>query len=150
MADSSRRRDRGRWLAPSITLLAVVAAVVVAAVWASAGGSGGTRVDLGGLPDMPAGTRHAYEAAPSHRALFAHLPCYCGCGLLKEPHASLERCFLERDGSFEAHASGCKICTDIALDAIAMEAQGLDHAAIRARVDEQYASAGPPTDTPLP
>jgi hypothetical protein len=131
-------------------LLAVVA-VAVAAVWTAAtGGSGGAGVDLSGLPDMPVDTRHAYEAAPSHRDLFAHLPCYCGCGLLKEPHASLERCFLARDGSFDAHASGCRICTDIALDALAMAAQGLDHAAIRTRVDEKYARAGPPTDTPLP
>ena len=121
------------------------------AVWTTvAGGSGGTSVDLSGLPKLPADTRQAYEAAPSHRDLFAHLPCYCGCALLKEPHASLERCFLVPDGSFEAHASGCRICTDIALDALAMEAQRLDHAAIRARVDDKYARAGPPTDTPLP
>ena len=148
-----RRRGRGllRWLAASVALLAVVAAVAVAAVWTTAaGGSGGTSVDLSGLPNMPADTRQAYEAAPSHRDLFAHLPCYCGCALLKEPHASLERCFLVPDGSFEAHASGCRICTDIAVDALAMEAQGVDHAAIRARVDEKYARAGPPTDTPLP
>jgi hypothetical protein len=151
MPDSRRRRRLLRWLAASVALLTVVAAVVVAAVWtAAAGGSGGSSVDLSRLPDMPADTRHAYEAAPSHRDLFAHLPCYCGCGLLKEPHASLERCFLLPDGSFEAHAAGCRICTDIALDAIAMRAQGLDHAVIRARVDEKYARAGPPTDTPPP
>ena len=151
MADNRRPRGLLRWLAASIALLAVVAAVVIAAVWTTAaGGSGETSVDLSGLPNMPGDTRQAYEAAPSHRDLFAHLPCYCGCGLLKEPHASLERCFLVPDGSFEAHASGCRICTDIALDALAMELQGLDHAAIRARVDEKYARAGPPTDTPLP
>jgi len=99
---------------------------------------------------MPADTRAAYEAAPSHRELFAHLPCYCGCGLLKEPHGSLDRCFLLPNGRVEAHASGCKICTDIATQALAMDAQGLDHATIRANVDAQFARAGPPTDTPLP
>jgi hypothetical protein len=151
MADDRQRRGRLRWLAGSTAFVAVVAAVAAAAVWtAVAGGSGGASVDLSGLPDMPADTRHAYEAAPSHRDLFAHLPCYCGCGLLKEPHASLDRCFLAPDGSIEAHASGCRICTDIALDAIAMQAQGLDHGAIRARIDEKFARAGPPTDTPLP
>lgn len=151
VAESRRRRSLLRWLAASIALLAVVAAVAVAVVWTTAPGrSGRTSVDLSGVPGMPADTRQAYEAAPSHRDLFAHLPCYCGCGLLKEPHASLERCFLLPDGSFEAHASGCGICTDIALDALAMEAQGLEHADIRTRVDEKYARAGPPTDTPLP
>jgi hypothetical protein len=150
MADS-RRRGVLRWLAASVALLALVAAVIVAGAWMTASHrSGATDVNLSGLPDMPADTRVAYEAAPSHRDLFAHLPCYCGCGLLKEPHASLERCFLAPDGSLEAHASGCRICTDIALDALAMQAQGLDHTAVRARIDEEFARAGPPTDTPLP
>jgi len=151
MTETSRRRGVIRWLAASMALLAVVGAVATAAVWtATAGGSGGTNVDLSGMPDMPADTRHAYEAAPSHRDLFAHLPCYCGCTLLKEPHASLDRCFLLPGGSFEAHASGCRICTDIAIDALAMEAEGLSHTAIRALIDVKYARAGPPTDTPLP
>lgn len=151
MEESRRPRDLVRWLGAGVALLAILTAVAVAMIWTTAAGrSGGTSVDLSGLPGMPADTRQAYEAAPSHRDLFAHLPCYCGCGLLKEPHVSLERCFLLPDGSFEAHASGCRICTDIALDALAMVAQSLDHAAIRARIDEKYARAGPPTDTPPP
>ena len=150
VVDNSRR-GRLTWIGASIALLSAMTAAAVAVVLTSAaGGTGRTSLDLSGLPDMPAETRAAYEAAPSHRDLFAHLPCYCGCGLLKEPHASLDRCFLLPDGSAEAHASGCKICTDIALDAVAMETQRLDHAAIRARIDETYARAGPPTDTPLP
>jgi len=154
MADSKQRRHVPRWLLASVAVLALAAAVATAAVWTVRGTShdagADAAVDLSGLPDMPFDTRHAYQAAPSHRDLFAHLPCYCGCALLKEPHASLERCFLLPDGSLEAHASGCRICTDIAVDALAMEAKGLDHAAIRARVDETYARAGPPTDTPRP
>ena len=147
------RRSLVTWLAAGVALIAAVAVAGVAAAWTS--GDGGTSatsasIDLSGLGSMPADTRAAYEAAPSHRDLFAHVPCYCGCGLLKEPHASLDRCFLLPDGSVEAHASGCKICTDIATQALVMAAQGLDHATIRARVDAQFARVGPPTDTPLP
>lgn len=141
------------WIAGGVALIAAMATAGVATAWISSDDgspSAHASIDLSHLGDMPADTRAAYEAAPSHRELFAHLPCYCGCGLLKEPHGSLDRCFLLPDGKVEAHASGCKICTDIATQALAMEAQGLDHATIRARVDEQFARAGPPTDTPLP
>jgi len=141
------------WLVAGVALVAAVAVAGIAAAWTS-GDDGGAittaSIDLSGLGSMPPDTRAAYEAAPSHRDLFEHLPCYCGCGLLKEPHASLDRCFLLPDGSVEAHASGCRICTDIATQALVMEAQGLDHATIRARVDQQFARAGPPTDTPRP
>ena len=151
MADSKRTRGRLHSLAAGGALVLVVAVVAAAAAWTTViRRSGATGMDLSGLPAMPDDTRHAYEAAPSHHDLFAHLPCYCGCALLKKPHASLEHCFLAPDGSFEAHASGCRICTDIAIEALAMEGEGLDHAAIRAGIDAKYARAGPPTDTPLP
>jgi hypothetical protein len=91
-----------------------------------------------------------YEAAREHRDLFAHLPCYCGCSLLKPPHASLERCFLRPDGSAEPHATGCRICGDIARDALAMGREGRTHTEIRTRIDATYADTGPPTDTPRP
>jgi hypothetical protein len=141
------------WIIGAVALVAAMAAAGVATALIAAPDHGTVAhasIDLDGLPDMSADTRTAYEGAPSHRELFGHLPCYCGCALLKEPHASLDRCFLLPDGKAEAHASGCQICTDIAIEALAMEAQGLDHAAIRARIDEQFARAGPPTDTPLP
>ena len=149
----SNLRGTLTWIIGGIALVAAMAAAGVATAWiapADEGPSAHASIDLSHLGDMPADTRTAYEAAPSHRDLFAHLPCYCGCGLLREPHASLDRCFLLPDGTVEAHASGCQICTDIAIEALAMEAQGLDHPTIRARVDEQFARAGPPTDTPLP
>jgi hypothetical protein len=151
VVDSNRRRGLMTWLVASVTVVVAVAAAGVAVTVAS-GGGGSSRMtmDLSGMPGMAADTRAAYEAAPSHRDLFQHLPCYCGCGLLKEPHASLDRCFLLPDGSAEAHASGCRICTDIATDALAMAAQGLHHATIRARIDAKFTGAGPPTDTPLP
>jgi Protein of unknown function with PCYCGC motif len=148
------RRGAPRWLLVTVTPFALVALVGILAVLTARGGpqDGATDagIDLSGLPDMPSDTRHAYQAAPSHRALFAHLPCYCGCALLEKPHASLEQCFLLTDGRPEAHASGCRICTDIAIDALAMEARNLDHSAIRARIDEKFARAGPPTNTALP
>ena len=141
------------WLIGGVALIAAMAAAGIAAAWIpsdDANPTASASIDLSGLGAMPADTRAAYEAAPSHRDLFSHLPCYCGCGLLKEPHGSLDRCFLLPDGNVEAHASGCKICTDIATQALVMEAQGLDHATIRAQIDQQFARVGPPTDTPLP
>ena len=150
--DSSSRGTL-TWVFGGIALIAAMAVAGVATARISGGGGksiASASIDLSGLGSMPPDTRAAYEAAPSHRELFAHLPCFCGCGLMKEPHGSLDRCFLLPDGKVEAHASGCKICTDIATQALVMEAQGLDHATIRARVDQQFARAGPPTDTPLP
>lgn len=104
-------------------------------------------VPLGDIPDE---TAQVYVDAAAHRDLFAHLPCYCGCSLLKPSHASLERCFIRPDGSAEPHATGCRICADIARDALAMDREGRAHAEIRARIDATYADAGTPTDTALP
>jgi hypothetical protein len=148
-----KRSSRWVGVAAGLALIAAMAVAGVATALLSSNHSDSTAhasIDLSGLGDLPADTRAAYEAAPSHRDLFAHLPCYCGCGLLKEPHGSLDRCFLLPDGRVEAHASGCRICVDIATQALVLESQGLDHASIRARIDEQFARAGPPTDTPLP
>jgi len=94
--------------------------------------------------------RQAYQLALARRDLFSHLPCYCGCVLLDEPHRSLADCFLRADGSFDTHASACRICVDIALDAEAARQRGLDHPAIRALIDAKYARSGPGTETPLP
>lgn len=102
------------------------------------------------LGDVPDETVAMYEAAQAHRDLFAHLPCYCGCSLLKPPHASLERCFLRADGSAEPHATGCRICIDIAKDALAMVGEGRTHVEIRVAIDAMYVDTGPPTDTPRP
>ena len=149
----SKRRGTLAWIIGGVALIAAMSAAGVATAWLSSGSSAPAAhasIDLSGLGDMPAATRAAYEAAPMHRDLFQHLPCYCGCGLLKEPHASLDRCFLLPNGTAEAHASGCKICTDIATAALAMDAQGLDHATIRDRIDQQFARAGPATNTPKP
>lgn len=107
-------------------------------------------VDLSGLPDMPRERERAYQEAAGHRDLFAHLPCYCGCALLDTPHESLDRCFFAPDGSLEPHATGCSICTDVALMAASLAHRGVAHPEIRARIDEAFAGIGPPTDTPLP
>jgi hypothetical protein len=95
-------------------------------------------------------TRAAYSAAVSHRDLFTSLPCYCGCVRLLEPHRHLLDCFITPDGALESHALGCLVCVDIALEAVAESERGLSTAAIRALIDEKFALAGPPTETPLP
>ncbi len=103
-----------------------------------------------GMPDMSADSREAYRLAMNHGDLFAHMPCYCGCALLDEPHDSLYRCFVAPDGSLDRHAAGCLICTDIALEAVKLSDEGLSHAEVRARIDAKFGDAGPGTDTPLP
>lgn len=50
----------------------------------------------------------------------------------------------------EAHASGCRVCTDIARDAVAMAGEGASHSEIRAQIDADYVDVGVGTDTPLP
>ncbi len=65
----------------------------------------------------------------------------------KEPHRSLLDCFLNADGSFAAHASGCGICIDIAVDAARWQAEGKSPAQIRGLVDAKYQAYGPPTST---
>jgi hypothetical protein len=80
----------------------------------------------------------AYQTALDQPELLAALRCYCGCERFEQPHASLRDCFVKPDGSLEAHASGCDVCRDQALDAGDWAAAGLSLAEIRRRTDERY------------
>ncbi len=102
------------------------------------------------LNELGPPVRRAYEVAASHKDLFVHLPCYCGCAALSVPHTSLADCFLAADGGFAPHASACSTCVDIALDAERALSEGMDHAQIVALIDARYASRGPRTPTLAP
>jgi hypothetical protein len=99
---------------------------------------------------LPAQAHDAYLAAEQHQDLFVHLPCYCGCAVLPEPHRHLLDCFLKPAGGYDTHASACSTCVDIALAAVKADADGLGHAEIRAMVDATFSDRGPPTKTALP
>ena len=129
--------------AVSLTVI-VAAGVLVLARDRSPAVSG---FDLQRLPEQ---TRHAYEIALSHRDLFVHLPCYCGCAVLPEPHRNLVDCFVDASGEFATHAGSCSTCVDIALEAWRANEQGLGHAQIRALVDERFSGRGPGTATSYP
>jgi hypothetical protein len=87
-----------------------------------------------------------YRIAVEHQQLLERLPCYCGCGVMPEdPHRNLLDCFINDDGSFDSHASGCIVCDDEAIDAARWQAEGKSAAEIRALIDAKYESYGPPT-----
>ena len=102
------------------------------------------------LERMPPMTRHAYQLALDQGDLFAHVPCYCGCALLSEPHKRLLDCFIDGSGQFDAHASSCSTCVDIALAAEEASDAGLSHAQISEVIDTLFAGRGPRTPTQAP
>jgi len=129
-------------------LLAV--AVGLAAGWAFWGFLGTSRSS----DEFPAFVYYSPDAEKGYRLatdqpqFFSELACYCGCGVfLDEPHRDLLDCFMNGDGTFDPHASGCSLCLDIAFDSVEWQAQGKSPAEVQALVDEKYESVGPPTQS---
>jgi hypothetical protein len=61
---------------------------------------------LGGLPmDI----QEHYEFAAANPAPYAAVPCFCGCQATLD-HRNLLDCFVQADGGWEVHASGCAVC----------------------------------------
>jgi len=144
-----------RWLivvvAPAVLLPAL--AVIVFSVLA--GGSGKeqeTRVTPSDFPDFVYSSpkvESGYRLAVENQQLFDRMPCYCGCGAMPEdPHRNLLDCFINNDGSFDSHASGCDVCLDIASDVVQWRAEGKSVTETRSLVDAKYQGYGPSTDTP--
>jgi hypothetical protein len=90
-------------------------------------------------------TRAAYEAAYARLDLMATLPCYCGCGAFRPPHADLSTCFRRPSGQIEQHAAGCTTCQDEALDAARWDSEGVPWPEIHGRIVAAYSDVGPPT-----
>jgi hypothetical protein len=133
------------FVAAAVLSLGVILAGAVFVIAGSSRPSPGIR-----LEDMAPNTRQAYELATQHQDLFVHLPCYCGCALLQEPHRSLVDCFISPNGGYDGHAASCLTCVDIALTAWEASESGLDHAQVRALVDATFSNRGPGTTTALP
>ncbi len=88
----------------------------------------------------------AYRVALAQPALLSTLACYCGCVAYAPPHRSLLDCFLKPGGGFEAHAAGCTVCQDEALEARALTSEGRTPAEVRRRIDTLFSDRGPSTD----
>ena len=92
----------------------------------------------------------SYKAAVSlPTEVTTQMPCYCGCADFATPHRHLLDCFVNPDGAYTDHASGCDLCGKILLDVAAQHKQGVSIKEIRANIDAKYSVYGKPTDTPL-
>jgi Protein of unknown function with PCYCGC motif len=105
------------WLVALITGVSVIsaAAVIAAALVVGTRHMSASSTQKGALPPMdmasvPANIAGNYEFAAQHLALYAQVPCYCGCHS-SLGHRGLQDCFVKADGSgWESHASGCGVC----------------------------------------
>ena len=91
----------------------------------------------------------AYRVAVRNGELLKKLPCYCNCAV-SLGHTSLYDCFINADGTFDDHASGCSVCQMEAADAAKWQAEGKNVQQIRRQIDTSYGRYGTGTKTPLP
>jgi Protein of unknown function with PCYCGC motif len=68
------------------------------------------------LADLPDATADVYRYAADHATQFTEIPCYCGCEK-SLGHRNLEDCFVNAAGDWDAHASGCGVCSAEAIAA---------------------------------
>ena len=143
-----------RWLivglAPAV-LLPALAVIVFSLLAGGAGKEQEARVTPSAFPDFVYSSpkvEAGYRLAVENQQLFDQMPCYCGCGAMPEdPHRNLLDCFINDDGSFDSHASGCDVCLDIAGDVVQWRAEGKGIAETRSLVDAKYQGYGPSTGT---
>ncbi len=140
------------WWAALVAPVLLVPALGVVAFSLVAGGQEQEKATRPASSEFPefvyysAKSEQGYRLAVDNRELFTQMPCYCGCGAMPEdPHRNLLDCFINADGTFDPHASGCEVCDDIAIDAAAWQAEGKATTEIRSLVDAKYQSFGPST-----
>lgn len=92
------------------------------------------------LDALPTEIAEMYRYAAGHAEQFTEIPCYCGCDR-SLGHRNLEDCFVTTDGSWDAHASGCTVCTIEASSAQELIDAGTDTAVVRQTIIDRY---GPP------
>jgi hypothetical protein len=113
-------------------------------------------VDRGIMP-LPV-IRTAYEFAARHPEVMKYVPCFCGCE--RAGHRDNHDCFVSaRDSknrvtAWEPHGLVCEICVSVAQQAWQMHNSGASISAIRASIEQKYASIatsrGVHTPTPMP
>ena len=143
-----------RWLMLLVVPAVLLPALAVIALSVLAGGKGEAQLAHPAAAEFPefvyysAKSEQGYRLAVENRQLFALMPCYCGCAAIPDdPHRNLLDCFINDDGSFDPHASGCDVCADIAIDVAQWQAQGKSTAEIRSLVDAKYQGYGPSTSS---
>lgn len=94
-------------------------------------------VNLADLPDVSA---DVYRYAADHAMHFTDIPCYCGCDR-SLGHRNLEDCFVNATGDWDAHASGCGVCTAEAVAAREQLDAGIGIAEVRQSIIGRF---GPP------
>lgn len=110
--------ETGGWLPVVLAELAVVMLVFVGVAVLIRGAGGADPSDVYAAPkpatvslsELPAAMSDTYHYAAEHVAEFMAIPCFCGCQQ-SLGHRNLEDCFVTPDGDWDAHASGCGVCT---------------------------------------
>ncbi len=97
----------------------------------------------------------AYIFAVQNQDSLKYLACYCGCAGMQHSdvllsHKSLKECYIKPDGSYEPHASECKLCNDITLEARYLLMTGYSLKDVRKKIDDEYSGRGAGTNTSLP
>ena len=95
------------------------------------------------LAELPAATAGIYQYVADHADQFAEIPCYCGCDR-SLGHRNLEDCFINPAGGWDAHASGCGVCTAEALTAQELLDIDTHIDLVRQTIIDRY---GPPSPT---
>jgi len=96
------------------------------------------------LDGMPAHTVMHYEFARANPAVYAQIPCFCGCQDMLG-HRNLEDCFVTPDGAWESHAAGCQVCIDESQMVMRMMGRGMGPQMMRGRIVGEF--GGPMTGT---
>ena len=109
------------------------------------------------LPDFAQKTGRVAEAyifAAQNQDKVMYLACYCGCAGMQHSnkllsHKSLKDCYIKPVGSYEPHASECKLGNDITLEDRDMLMTGYSLKDVRKKIDYEYSGRGIGTNTSL-
>jgi len=113
------------------------------------------KVELPEFAQKTGRVAEAYIFAVQNQDKLKYLACYCGCAGMQHSdvllsHKSLKECYIKPDGSYEPHASECKLCNDITLEARDLLMTGSSLKDVREKIDNEYSGRGVGTNTSLP
>ncbi|MCZ7381286.1 MAG: PCYCGC motif-containing lipoprotein [Candidatus Methanoperedens sp.] len=113
------------------------------------------KVELPEFAQKTGRVAEAYIFATQNQDKLMYLACYCGCAGMQHSdkllsHKSLKDCYIKPDGSYEPHASECKLCNDITLEARDLLMTGYSLKDVREKIDNEYSGRGVGTNTSPP